>query len=479
MYWGVSRFAAAPGVCQRTFAPFGKQRVNGLAVVVAVLLAVVHDYTSPACGQSVIAKSVSVPAAMAPIESSAVAKSSTGLEQPSPTADEIATETESAVLATAISVNSDSRGTTFKITLSRPVSVQAFTLAGPYRVIIDMPDVAFRLPEELGSVGQGLVTGYRHGLFAVGRSRVVIDTTGPVRVVSATVVPSPAGAMLHVRMEPTTAMAFAATASDSRQVTPGWRPAAATAPPQLPSAPQSAGKFVVMIDPGHGGADAGAVGPNRLAEKDIVLAVARQLKSVLDARGKYDVRMTRSTDTFVQLERRVALSEAAGAQLFISLHADAVGDPQLALTAHGATVYTLSEQASNGAAAALAEKENAADGAGGMAQAGDAESIEINGILADLMKRETSNFSTEFQQLLLDRMRPSQMLARDPARSAAFRVLRQMPTPTVLIELGFISNQTDAETMQLAEWQKKVAATIAGAVDTFAANRRNHVALKP
>ena len=93
MYWGVSRFAAAPGVCQRTFAPFGKQRVNGLAVVVAVLLAVVHDYTSPACGQSVIAKSVSVPAAMAPIESSAVAKSSTGLEQPSPTADEIATET--------------------------------------------------------------------------------------------------------------------------------------------------------------------------------------------------------------------------------------------------------------------------------------------------------------------------------------------------------------------------------------------------
>ena len=178
--------------------------------------------------------------------------------------------------------------------------------------------------------------------------------------------------------------------------------------------------------------------------------------------------MTRTTDTFVELDRRVALSESAGANLFISIHADAVDDPILARSARGATIYTLSERASSEAAQALAEKENAADMAGGAYAADAADSGQINGILADLVQRETLNFSAAFQHLLIERMRPAHMLARDPARSAAFKVLRQSQTPTVLIELGFVSNLADAAQMLATDWQKQAATAIASAVIAYA-----------
>jgi N-acetylmuramoyl-L-alanine amidase len=143
----------------------------------------------------------------------------------------------------------------------------------------------------------------------------------------------------------------------------------------------------------------------------------------------------------------------------------------LARTAHGATIYTLSETASNQAAQQLAEKENAADQAGGLVGASDADATQVSNILADLVKRETHNFSLNFKSLLIDRLRPSSMLARDPSRAAAFKVLRQAQTPTVLIELGFLTHEMDAQQMQTADWQKRITTAIAAAIDTYAVKR--------
>jgi N-acetylmuramoyl-L-alanine amidase len=382
--------------------------------------------------------------------------------------DATAAPGDQSLRVSAARLSNENGRATFGLSLSAPMPVQVFTLANPYRIVIDLPEVAFELPSAAGRMEQGLISGYRFGLFGHGSSRVVIDTTGPVRIVrTALVTLASGGVEQQVEFEATTAEAFVVTSGVPQ------RASAAALKPSFAvrdGAAAATGKFVVMIDPGHGGIDAGAVGPQML-EKDVVLAVSRYLKAALEGKGLYDVRMTRTGDTFVGLDQRVAMSEAAQAKLFISIHADSVDNSTVARSARGATVYTLSEKASNEAARALAEKENNADAIAGLTTRSADDQEQVNGILADLIKRETQSFSAKFQQVLLDRMRPANLLARDPARSAAFRVLRQVQTPTVLIELGFISNQTDAEQMRLAEWQKNIATTIAGAVDSYTTQR--------
>ena len=424
---------------------------------------------SQVVAQTVIAKNVPGPALRDPVTPEAT----TDRDPASPVTDSVAVteaEADSGVVALDMQWVTAADRTVLNLLMSRMVPVQVFTLANPYRIVMDLPEVEFRLSAAAERPGQGLVSAYRYGLFAAGRSRIVIDTTGPVRVVASRPLQAATHAVLQLQIAPVAALDFVPQAMPREVAVIKLKPALDILPP-APMRPASKGKFVVMIDPGHGGIDAGAMGGNQEIEKDIVLAVARQLKAILDARGIYDVRMTRNVDTFVGLDQRVAMSEAAHANLFVSLHADSVADPTLARTAHGATVYTLSEKASNDAARALADKENAADAAAGIARDDDADHGQVNTILADLALRETLSFSTQFQHLLLDRMRSANMLGRDPARAAAFRVLRQLQTPTVLIELGFISHQADAGQMQLADWQKRTAATIAGAIDSYAASR--------
>jgi N-acetylmuramoyl-L-alanine amidase len=378
--------------------------------------------------------------------------------------------TVGSAVATAVRVAQRGARTVFELDLSRRVAVQAFALAAPPRVVIDVSDLEFALPAGVGQRGHGLVSAFRYGQFAPGRSRIVIDATTAVRVTRAEVVAggTPQSARLLVEIEIGTADSIATPEPDQTGAlaSPIVEPALAAGVP----AP-SKGAFVIMIDAGHGGIDGGASGGAQVVEKDIVLAVARQLKAALDGRKRYDVRMTRDKDAFVSLDQRVALSEAAGAHLFISIHADSVGDASVAKTARGASIYTLSETASNQAAQRFAEKENAADAASGITSVEATEREQVSSILADLVKRETQNFSLEFKSLLLDRLRPAQMLGRDPSRAAAFKVLRQTKTPTVLIELGFLTHETDSQQMLTADWQKRIAGTIAVAVDSYAARR--------
>ena len=247
-------------------------------------------------------------------------------------------------------------------------------------------------------------------------------------------------------------------------------PNALRAPIKRPT-PRERSKPVVVIDPGHGGIDPGAIGINNVFEKTIVLAVAKQLEAALNKIGGYDVKMTRTDDVFVSLDDRLEYSAADDADLFISLHADSIEGKKIAESVRGATIYTLSDQASDEQSRIMAEKENASDLIAGIASANHGANDQVQNILFDLMKRETSNFSADFSHVLAKRLGKTITMSRIPRRSAGFKVLKQSHAPSVLIELGYVSNQNDEQQMTTAAWQSKVASSIAAAVQIYFSKR--------
>ena len=226
-----------------------------------------------------------------------------------------------------------------------------------------------------------------------------------------------------------------------------------------------------MIDPGHGGIDGGAVSASNILEKDVVLAVAKELGRQLGTTGRYDVRMTRASDVFISLDQRVNLSLEQGVDLFISLHADSLAEDRGARSIRGATIYTLSERASDEHARRMAEKENASDLVAGLKAPDVEDDDQVTGILIDLMKRETANFSADFSNTLVSKMKRKVALSRVPQRAAAFKVLKQTHAPSVLIELGYLSHPEDEKLLNSPDWHKQVASSIAAAVDAYFAKR--------
>jgi N-acetylmuramoyl-L-alanine amidase len=345
------------------------------------------------------------------------------------------------------------------IELSDPVNLRTFTLAGPDRVVVDMPEVTWRLGAPPRPSGFGSIKSYRYGLFRKGNSRMVIDLNRPVTVSDALVLPPASGFGYRVVID------LFPTQRDKFEANAGW-PAdlkkresdAEKLAALVGNAGSEPGKKIIVIDPGHGGLDSGTNGVNGLMEKDLVLAEGLRLAQILKAKG-YSVHMTRDSDIFIPLRERVAIGRRWRADLMISLHADSNPDADIS----GLSIYTLNDGRSDREAAALARRENQSDIIAGVDLASN---NPVAPILIDLAQRDTINKSSRFAETALTHLADAtDILARSPHRAASLAVLVAPDVPAVLIELGYLSNSSDAGQMNSAAWRGKVAAAIAQAVD--------------
>lgn len=362
--------------------------------------------------------------------------------------------------------------------LSAPIEASAHSVANPDRIIVDLPEVAFRMDPNAGlapaaagnptagggKIAIGLVKSYRFGHFAPGRSRVVIDLARPAKLLRAASVMSDAGARLEIDLAATDAASFSAAAADHARDPPAL-PAAAqgsVSSVALPVAsPAAADKPLVVIDPGHGGVDMGAASKHGELEKTIVLEFAGALKAKIEEKGRLRVELTRAEDVFVALDDRVRFARQRNAGLFLSIHADTLGEPHV----EGATVYTVSARASDEEAAKVAASENRADQAAGLDRKEDAE--DIGDILIDLARRETRAYSRQFAQMLVSKWRDAGSLNKNPSRSAGFVVLKAHDVPSVLLELGYLSSEKDHARLTSPEWRARAAATTAQAIELY------------
>jgi N-acetylmuramoyl-L-alanine amidase len=345
-------------------------------------------------------------------------------------------------------------------------------------VVVDVPQLSFQLPADIGAAGRGLIKAFRYGLVMPGGSRIVFDLTGPARIANAYVLDAANGQppRLVLELEEVDRTTFVQSLSvDSR---PELRPAIAdagdaavavpakveAAPPKPVAAPDL--RPVVVIDPGHGGPDNGTQSGSE-NEKSLVLEFGLALRDRIEKSGKYRVVMTRTDDTFIPLADRVRIARNQSAALFVSIHADAL--PRHEGDAQGATIYTLSDRASDAEAERLAEAENKADAIGGVNLT--EEPTDVADILIDLAQRETRTFSNRFARLLMGEMKTATRMHKHPLKSAGSRVLKAPDVPSVLVELGYVSNKDDLEHLVSENWRSRTVGSVAHAIDAFLAKR--------
>jgi N-acetylmuramoyl-L-alanine amidase len=378
-------------------------------------------------------------------------------ERPSPPPARPSTA-DSLPIATDARLGGDESQTRFVMDLSRKIDLRAFTLADPYRVVLDIPQVVFQLPPKAGEAGRGLIKAFRFGLVMQGGSRLVFDLAKPARIDKAFVVDATDGVPARLVLD----LAATDRAGFLRKI--AVEPSRADVPRAKEAEAKSGDpRPLVALDPGHGGIDTGTKGPGGVEEKDIVLDFAKRLRDRVEKAGKYRVLLTRTDDTFVPLADRVRMARDAGAALFVSIHADSL--PHGEGDAQGASVYTLSETATDSEAARLAEKENRADVIAGVDL--KSEPDDVAGILLDLAERETKSMSIQFAHRLVGDLRSATRLHKTPLKSAGFRVLRAPDVPSVLVELGYVSNHEDLQSLLSDTWRNRTADSIAQAIDSY------------
>jgi N-acetylmuramoyl-L-alanine amidase len=409
--------------------------------------------------------------------------------------------------------------------LTAATGFRVFALGDPHRVVIDLDEVDWQIPAGRALQGRGLVAAMRYGLFKAGTSRIVLDLAGPAQVANVAQLAGAAGAKPsllidllavpdgHFRSQigrtlfaggaDTLAAPLLTTIATAPEPEPapqaGSQPLLAppvsvpvsvsTAAPATPATTPATGsldqaaaiilplpkpgsgggsgggevakpKPLIVIDPGHGGIDPGAIG-NGTMEKSITLAVANALKKELEASGRFRAVLTRDKDVYLPLRDRFRVARENGAELFISLHADAHANSKT----RGASVYTLSETASDAEAAALAAKENKSDVIAGVDLTN--ESKVVSGILIDLAQRETINLSARFAKILVGSLKKDTLMLGKSHRFAGFAVLKAPDVPSVLLEMGYISSDEDQQLLTNKKHQKKLAKAISRAIASF------------
>lgn len=352
------------------------------------------------------------------------------------------------------------------LSLSQPVPWRVFTLSAPPRIVMDFREIDWEGLDPASLVGTGLVTELRVGTYRPGWSRMVMTLSEPLELAtSAMRVDEDRGsARITARFSPVDAARFVALSGAPS--TPGWDLPDAAVTPAVPDD----GVFTVVIDPGHGGIDPGAV-RGKLTEKTLMLALAQALREALVREGDTRVVLTRDDDRFIPLERRVSIAHEAGADLFISLHADVLPNGR----AQGATVYTLSDKATDEASEKLAERHDRDDLLSGVDLTGKDDVVA--GVLLDLARQETTPRTAAFSRALTEAIGASGVpLNSHPLRSADFSVLKAADIPSVLIEVGYLSSDRDRENLRDPEFLTRIAGAIRTAILDWA---RADAALKP
>jgi N-acetylmuramoyl-L-alanine amidase len=368
----------------------------------------------------------------------------------------------------AIRIASHGDATRVVIDLSKPVSYRYISLAQPPRLAIDLPDVAWTLDAD-ASRAVGLVKGFRFGQPRPGTSRIVLDVAQPFAIERVFELP-PNGTRGHRIVTDLVEKPVNGHHHQlARAITPAAGSGAAQAaavmvvrpPARKPPPPRA--ERIIVIDPGHGGVDPGAVGSTtNILEKEVALRMGLALRKRLEATGRYKVVMTRDGDRIVRLRDRLHIARQSGGELFVSLHADSLVQ---APDVRGASVYTLSERASTDEAARLARKENRADILAGV-DLSDQEDV-VTEILIDLAQRDANNRSVRFAELLVQELKATTRMAKRRRAQAGFVVLKSPDMPSVLVELGYLSNAADEKALADDAHIAGLAAALAQAIDVY------------
>lgn len=376
------------------------------------------------------------------------------------------TANEERLLAIDWNVETNEEATNLKIVFDRPAPLKVLYLASPNRVILELPQTSFGFERnQIQPIGP--FENIRYGIFDEDTARIVISLNTPMMAkglsdnLDEAFTVSDKGAELNLKFTKVDEAVFASTAAE--QLLTSSKPVFA---PKVDRIGEDKGGpkkiFSVVIDPGHGGIDGGAEGRGGTLEKDVTLAFALALKDALKDIPNFRVTLTRDGDQFLRLKERVRIGRQSDADIFLSIHADSIQYRSV----FGATVYTLSEKASDQISAGLARRENDVDLFAGLTL--DDETGDVTDILVDLMREETEVFSIRFAKSLIQKLDAENVkLIKNPHRRAGFAVLRAPDVPSILIELGYLSNRDDENRLINPKWRNDLAAIMAESIKGF------------
>ena len=357
-------------------------------------------------------------------------------------------------IAYAARVIGDKARSRLIVDFDQKVSHRAYILNNPKRIIVDLPETVFSLDGELERLPKSLITDLRYGLIGPDRSRIVLELADPVVIENHLVreLSQEGRFRLIVDMVRATEEEFAQSVQTERNLRRAET---------KQSDKTSVDPVTIVLDPGHGGLDGGASGIKGTREKHITLGFSLKLKAKLEESPQYRVLMTRDDDSFIGLRDRLNFTRKQKADLLISVHADSLSQKFI----RGATIYTLSKEGSDELSRILARKQNRADLIAGL-ELPEVES-EVSDIFIDMTRRETKVFSRRFAQIMVEKMQKDVRLIKNPHRSADFFVLKAPEIPSILLELGYLSNPEDENLMSSETWQDLVAEKTANAIRHF------------